>query len=165
MIGLMTVTFFLTTPYLLLDYQEAMRDFTVLGRSLRVGMTPRGLLGPGWLYHLRFSLVYGLGLPMLIAALGGIVVVARRQPTTALLLASYPLAYYVVAGASADVFVRYMIPVVPFLCLFAAAGVDELARIAREALPGGRPGDRAVRVERGPVRHASRAHGQPRRGR
>ena len=127
MVLLMVITFFATSPYLLLDYSQVLRDFRTLGRSLAVGMTPRDLLGPGWVYHFKFSLLYGLGLPLLAAALGGIVLMARRRPSEALVLGSFPVAYYAVAGASADVFVRYMIPVVPFLCVFAAFLVTEMA--------------------------------------
>jgi hypothetical protein len=59
---------------------------------------------------------------------------ARRQPVSTLIVGSFPAAYYIVAGASANVFVRYMIPVIPFLCLFAAAFVDVAAGAARRRL-------------------------------
>src|SRR5207249_487074 len=98
--------------------------------SMRVGMTPPGMLDPGWIYHLRFSLLHGLGLPLLAASLAGIVVMAWRRPVEALILGSFPAAYYLVAGDSANVFVRYMMPVIPFLCLSAAAFVDLVAGMA-----------------------------------
>jgi 4-amino-4-deoxy-L-arabinose transferase-like glycosyltransferase len=131
----MVATFFVTTPYVLLDHKRALNDFRLLFDSMSAGMTPRGFLEPGWIYHLRFSLLHGLGLPLLIASLAGIVVLARRQPAVALLLSSFPAAYYVTAGASANVFVRYMIPAVPFLCLFAAVFVDGLARVVASRIP------------------------------
>src|SRR5262245_65868786 len=97
---------------------------------MSVGMTPPGLLAPGWIYNVRFSLVHGLGLPLLVASVAGIGLMAWRYPVTALLLLSFPAAYYVVAGASANVFVRYMMPVLPFLCIFAAFFVDAVADVA-----------------------------------
>ena len=130
MLLLMGATFFATSPYLLLDYKTALRDFRALQESMSVGMTPPELLGPGWIYHVRFSLLHGLGLPLLTASLAGIGLMAWRYPETALLLISFPAAYYVVAGASANVFVRYMIPVLPFLCIFAAYLVDAVADVA-----------------------------------
>src|SRR4029453_2971028 len=51
-------TFLATSPYLLLDYQKALQDFRALQESMSVGMTPPELLGPGWIYHFRFSLVH-----------------------------------------------------------------------------------------------------------
>ena len=129
----MLVTFLATSPYLLLDYQKALQDFRALQASMSVGMTPPELLGPGWIYHFRFSLVHGMGLSLLAASLLGIGIVAWRYPKIALILGSFPLAYYVVAGASANVFVRYMIPMLPFLCLFAAVFVEATSRVAAEA--------------------------------
>jgi len=127
MLVVMLATFLATSPYLLIDYKKALQDFRALQESMSVGMTPAGMLAPGWIYHFRFSLLYGLGLPLLIASLAGIVLTAVRTPRIALLLGSFPAAYYVVAGASANVFVRYMIPMAPFLCLFAAVAVDRLS--------------------------------------
>src|SRR5262245_41134693 len=72
MLGVMAATFLATSPYLILDYQKAMQDFRALRESMNVGMTPPELLGPGWIYHLRFSLVHGMGLSLLAASLLGI---------------------------------------------------------------------------------------------
>jgi len=135
----MAVTFLATTPYLILDYPRAIADFEALRASMNVGMTPRELLGPGWIYHFRFSLVFGLGVPLLVASLAGIVLAAVRQPIVTLLLVSYPLAYYLLAGASANVFVRYMIPVVPFLCIFGAVFVDWVAGYVAAAMRVAKP--------------------------
>ena len=57
----MLATFLATSPYLILDYSKALQDFRALQDSMRVGMTPPGMLDPGWIYHLRFSLRSGLG--------------------------------------------------------------------------------------------------------
>jgi 4-amino-4-deoxy-L-arabinose transferase-like glycosyltransferase len=133
MLVVMLATFLATSPYLLLDYQKALHDFRALRESMSVGMTPPELLGPGWIYHLRFSLVHGMGVSLLAASLLGVALLGWRNPKIALLLGSFPLAYYVVAGASANVFVRYMIPILPFLCLFAAVFVDATSRVAAEA--------------------------------
>ena len=115
------------SPYLLLDYGRALHDLRSLQASTSMGMTPPELLGRGWTYHLPHSLWYGVGWPMLISALAGMVWMAARHPGTALVLGSFPLAYYVVAGAGNNVFVRYMIPVVPFLCIFAGYFVASMA--------------------------------------
>jgi hypothetical protein len=72
---------------------------------------------------------------MLFAALAGMVWMGVRHPGPALVLGAFPVAYYVAAGSGYNVFVRYMIPVVPFLCLFAAyfvgAAANALGGIAR----------------------------------
>src|SRR6185369_6074762 len=64
---------------------------------------------------------------MLVASLVGWFTLARRNPRTALVLWSFPMVYYAVAGKGLTVFLRYMIPVVPFLCISAAVSVIDLA--------------------------------------
>jgi 4-amino-4-deoxy-L-arabinose transferase-like glycosyltransferase len=136
---LMIAAFLVTSPYLVLDYQGALRDFKLLQDSMANGPTPPELLGPGWKYHMRFSLLHGLGLPLLASSLGGLLLLAIRQPATALILASFPVVYYVVAAMSLNMFVRYMMPAVPFLCVFAAYFVNEAARAVARLTPVRRP--------------------------
>ena len=129
-----------TNPYLFLDFSSAWKQLSGLAMQNEAGMTPPELLGRGWTYHLPNSLRYGLGLPLLVAALGGFIWMVVRKPSAALVLGVFPVAYYVVVGMGHNVFVRYMIPVVPFLCLFAAYGVTELGRLlARASLAGREP--------------------------
>ena len=125
-------------PYLLLDHAEALQDLRSLQASTTMGMTPPELLGRGWTYHLPHSLWYGVGWPMLLSALAGMVWMAARHPASALVLGSFPVAYYVAAGAGYNVFVRYMIPVVPFLCIFAGYFVASAASAIAQAISAAR---------------------------
>jgi hypothetical protein len=84
----------------------------------------------GWLHHLEFSLRYGIGLPLLVAGTAGVVFVAAREPAMATLLFTFPAAYFVVAGSMRLLFFRYVIPIVPFLCLAAARLVCSAAAYA-----------------------------------
>jgi hypothetical protein len=115
------------SPYLLLDNARALQDLRSLQASTSMGMTPPELLGRGWTYHLPHSLWYGVGWPMLLSALAGMVWMAVSRPAAALVLGSFPVAYYIAAGAGYNVFVRYMLPVVPFLCIFAGYFVASAA--------------------------------------
>jgi len=47
------------------------------------------------------------------------------------------VAYYAVAGRGHTVFLRYMVPVVPFLCIAAAVWIERLAGWMRRILPPG----------------------------
>ena len=113
------LAFAVGVPFVVLDrgpFLDAMRE---LAHALRVGDV-RMDLGNGWLYHLTFSLRYGMGLPLLVTGLAGSAVLLWMEPRTGLLLLSFPLAYYVVAGGVRLLFVRYAMPIVPFLCVTAA---------------------------------------------
>ena len=90
------------------------------------------MAGPGWLVHLTSSLRYGVGLPIVVAGLAGFVLYVWRDRRFGLLFLVFPLAYYALIGAGETAFARYIIPVVPFLCLAAAHTVVEATRaIAR----------------------------------
>ena len=113
------LAFAVGVPFVVLDrgpFLDAMRE---LAHALRVGDV-RMDLGNGWLYHLTFSLRYGMGMPLLVAGLAGAAVLLWMEPRTGMLLLSFPLAYYLVAGSIRLLFVRYAMPIVPFLCVTAA---------------------------------------------
>ena len=76
--------------------------------------------GPGWIYHLVVSLRYGMGTPLLLLSLLGIgYAVWKRRPEDVLIL-SFILLYYGLAGFSAVRFARYMIPLFPAFSVLAA---------------------------------------------
>jgi 4-amino-4-deoxy-L-arabinose transferase-like glycosyltransferase len=129
------IVFLLCAPFIYLDWQRFADAMGLLQDWMRAGQTPGSDLGNGWWYHLRLSLRYGLGLPMLVGGLAGAVLVFRRSPMTGLLLLSYPAAYYAVAGASRGMFFRYALPVAPFLCVTAAVAVVDAARFATRGRP------------------------------
>lgn len=118
------------TPFALLDPHAFWKDFQFERLHMQRGHGPS--LGPGWVYHLSVSLAAGLGWPLLGGALVGLVISARRYPIETALVWSFPLVYYAVAGSGRVVFVRYMVPLVPFFCLsaaiFATAASEALSR-------------------------------------
>jgi len=112
------VTFLCATPYIVLDwphYSEGLQfDFSVLDKGH--GMA----LDRGWVHHLRFSLWYGLGGPLLLAGAAGIPFLVASSWRKAIVVCTFPLLYFLTVGRGHSVFVRYIVPVVPFLCITAA---------------------------------------------
>ena len=111
--------FAIGVPFVLLDRDRFMAAMEALRGSMATG-TPGLGIGNGWLHHLQFSLRYGLGLPLLVAGLAGAAAILIFEPAIGVLLLSFPIAYYAAAGSIRNLFFRYAIPVVPFLCLAAA---------------------------------------------
>jgi 4-amino-4-deoxy-L-arabinose transferase-like glycosyltransferase len=125
--------FFVGIPFVLFDPEPFWIAMRELRHSMQYG-TPNLGLDNGWVHHLRFSLRYGLGFPLLAAGLAGAAGLLLRAPRVGVLLLSFPVAYYLVAGSLRNLFFRYAIPVLPFLCLTAAYLLCECTRRIR--LPG-----------------------------
>jgi 4-amino-4-deoxy-L-arabinose transferase-like glycosyltransferase len=126
--------FAIGVPFLLFDLPKFLSEMALLRQSMEVGS--RGLdLSVGWLHHVQLSLRYGLGIPLLAAAVAGSAVMLWYEPRMGLLLLSFPISYFIVAGSIRNLFFRYAIPLVPFLCLAAARLVTRFVK--REALVAG----------------------------
>jgi 4-amino-4-deoxy-L-arabinose transferase-like glycosyltransferase len=106
------------TPYAVLDYQtfttDLLFDLTHLSGGHGVD------LGRGWVYHLTTSLPYGLGIPVFLAAIAGIVPMVRHYPRHAFVVGLFGAGFYASIGSGQTVFFRYVLPLVPILCLPAA---------------------------------------------
>jgi len=118
----MIVTFLAGSPYVLLAPQEFL-----IGLRLRHEHILYGHFGVvierAWLHHFVFGLRYGLGVPLLAASLAGIAIACYRHWRTAAILLTFPAVSYLVIGVGHVAFVRYLVPIAPFLCLTAAVAV------------------------------------------
>jgi hypothetical protein len=125
--GACAAAFVAGTPYSLLDRAKFLHD--VAGVARHVSVTHGGIdLGIGGVYHLEFSLWYGLGPPLLVAGILGFAWAAVADRRKAAILIAFPLAYYAAIFETRTVFVRYALPFVPFLCISAAALTSALGR-------------------------------------
>lgn len=119
------VVFVVGTPYAVLDFTQFTSDvrFDIAHLSGGHGID----LGRGWAYHFTHSLPYGLGVPTFAAAVAGIVFTIRRNSRQALVLWTFAAAVYGSIGSGQTVFFRYVLPLVPPLCLSAAVAVEAVA--------------------------------------
>jgi hypothetical protein len=123
------------SPYSILDFDPFLKG---VRNQAGVIMTPFARdLGPGGIYHLKFSLRHGLGLPLLVAGIAGLAWTIWSNWRKGLLVAAFPLAYYALLIPTRTVMVRYAIPLIPFLCIGAAWLIVDLTRRAphRIAVP------------------------------
>jgi hypothetical protein len=117
------------TPYAVLDTRKFVTDFQFNVTHLSEGHGVN--LGRGWLYHVTRSLPYGVSWPIFIAAIAGVVPFVRHHRPHALIVLAFALATYVSLGNGYTVFFRYVLPIVPIVCLSAAIGLCDFARMAR----------------------------------
>ncbi len=132
------LVFFAGVPFVILDRARFLEAMATLVHSMEIG-DPRLGLSNGWLHHLQFSLRYGLGMPLLVAGLAGAAVLLWTEPRRAALLLAFPVAYYVVAGSIRNLFFRYTMPIVPFLCITAAFLVCAIVTALVDRMAAGRP--------------------------
>lgn len=131
------VAFLAGTPYALLDLPAFLNDYARLA-SIFARDRPGE---PGWAIYLR-HLELALGRPALVLTTVGLIVAAWRtlagphRPRWATLLLFPPLYFQVMAG-SYQIYGRYLMPLLPFASLLAAAGVLALTTaLARTRLRG-----------------------------
>jgi hypothetical protein len=137
--GALALALFGTSPYILIDWTRFVSDVAATQSMLVQG---HGMvLGQGWSYYARVVLPAAVGWPIFIGGTAGaLILLATRFRASAVVLA-FPIAYYLVAGRGLGVFARYMLPVVPFLCIAAAWLTVEVARtLARDRSPAVRRG-------------------------
>jgi 4-amino-4-deoxy-L-arabinose transferase-like glycosyltransferase len=114
----LAAAFVLGSPYALLDYARFRAGLQFEMNHLLQGHLT--VIQKGWMYHLRFSLLLGLGWSLFAASLAGIVLLLRKDWRRGVLICSFPLLYYIMIGRGYTVFLRYAIPLVPFLCITGA---------------------------------------------
>ena len=134
-LGAFAAGFLAGTPYAIGDFKTFERDFLFNFTHLSVGHTVD--VGQGWYYHAARSLPYGLGIPMFVAAIAGLVPLVRHYPRHAAIVCSFAFALYFSIGSGRTVFFRYVLPLVPIACLSAAVAVWSLTpRLAAAARVG-----------------------------
>lgn len=113
--GSMVFAFLLGTPYALLDFNTFLHDFRFELDHLAAGHHVD--VGNAWVHHFRASLRNGLGEPLLAAGIFGILLSFGWDLRQAIVYFSFPIVYFALIGRGETAFYRYILPVVPFLCI------------------------------------------------
>ena len=125
--------FVAATPSSLIDYRSFSSGLVFDVTHLSTGHAGPDL-GRGWSYHFKRSLPTALGLPVFIAAILGAIRLATISGRGALITGAFCAALYVLLAPGRTVFFRYILPIVPVACLYAAVAVHDAADwLARRA--------------------------------
>jgi Dolichyl-phosphate-mannose-protein mannosyltransferase len=112
--------FLVANPYSLLDYSSFHRE---LVHQSTLSAEAQGKLGApkqGGLVYYLWALTWGLGWAPALAALAGAVTIWRRERRLGLLLVPAPLLFLAFMGTQGRYFGRWLMPILPILCLLAA---------------------------------------------
>jgi len=117
------VAFFVTSPFVLLDSSEALRDLAAERMHLRLGHFGSEA-GFAWQFYLRSWFTVLLGWVLGTLAIAGLVMFAiLRRAMWAVLGGALILAFWVTVAGWALKADRYLMPVVPVATIFAAAAI------------------------------------------
>ena len=117
------------TPYAVLDFRSFASGVLFDTTHLSTGQAYLDL-GRGGSYHLLRSLPYGMG-PAFILSIAGLAVMAFTFRREALAIASVCGVVYAALAPGRTVFFRYVLPMVPLLCIAAAVAVQRAAVAVR----------------------------------
>jgi 4-amino-4-deoxy-L-arabinose transferase-like glycosyltransferase len=87
--------------------------------------------GSGWSYHLVHGLPVALGYPLLAAVILGVILAFRSKSPAVRLSLLWVILYFFVIGFGKERFIRYLVPMTPFLCVLAVWGICSLLRLAK----------------------------------
>jgi len=135
----MVAAFLLAAPYTILDLPTFLNQFARLSSEYRMPPTTPDPLWLVYLKHLRLALQWP-GSLMVIGGFGlGLSRIARAPDRVRWVLAIvFPLVYFRFISHQTIVFARYLLPLVPFLSLLAAAAVvAAVAWMHRAGVPAG----------------------------
>lgn len=115
------VAFLATTPFAVLDWQTFLADFRLqyqLGSMGWFGAVP----GPAPMMRYLLALDHAMGSVQILLVVLGVGLGLLRARRAALLLAAFPIVYVLFMATKELFFVRFALPLLPSLCVFAGLG-------------------------------------------
>jgi hypothetical protein len=134
------ITIIVTEPYIFIDWGKFVADTkfvrdAVVTRASDLAWTRQFIDTTPYLYQIRHLSVWGMGLPLALAAWGGLLftigMAMKHRGKSDLLLLSWILPFFLITGGMEVKFIRYVLPLVPFLCLVGARLFSDLYERAR----------------------------------
>ena len=131
--GIVVAVFFVTSPFVFIDATTSLKDLSLERLHMKEGHFGFEASGTAWFYFRALSERI-IGWPLIIFAAGGLVYRAMlRRREGALVLASFLLSYAIAIGSWAMKADRYLLPILPVIVIFAAAGMEDIVRFSRIA--------------------------------
>lgn len=139
-VGAAVLAFFLASPYSILDWRAALHDYATQAQLSSAG----GASGVpvNFVPYLTHTLGWSVGWPVYLAALVGLIAILwthGERRLQLILLASFPVVYFLMIGSARQPWGRWLVALAPFLALSAAAvawwGVRQMPALWRRLAP------------------------------
>lgn len=133
-LGVAALAFAFTSPYAILDVERFILQIGEQGAMVRgiadLPYTRQYRPTTPYLYQIEQQLRWGMGWPLGIAAFVGLLFVTarnvRRPRWGEVIVLAWAVPYFLINGSFMVKFMRYMLPLLPFLSWMAALGLSEL---------------------------------------
>lgn len=137
--GAALVGFIAANPYALLSFPEFFDGLAHQNDAAADTAGKLGLTQENGVFYYLWTLTWGLGWIPAVAALGGVAWLYRDEPRLLWVLAPAPLVFLLFMGVQARFFGRWLLPILPIVCLLAAYLALELADWGARRYPRLRP--------------------------
>ena len=128
--GASIATLLAVSPFLLLDWQKAVSDIFAEGKPAHLGHTGSGPLA-NFLWYVDGQVIGTMGWIGLAAIVMGMAATLRAPTAAKWTLLPAAIAFIVLLAAQNLIWSRWILPLLPMLALFAAAGVIAIGRSQR----------------------------------
>jgi 4-amino-4-deoxy-L-arabinose transferase-like glycosyltransferase len=121
-IGGMLTAFLIAAPYTFLDLPHFLNQFARLSSEYKAPAITNEPIWIIYLKHMRIALGWPGSILMLLGVIGGLArVVVGPDRLKWLLVTAFPLVYFKFIAGQNIIYARYLLPLIPFLSLLAAA--------------------------------------------
>ena len=126
-LGCSALAFFIASPYVLLDWSAAYISLASMGSEHLLSDSHQGERFALW-HHLRYNVRFGVGLLGVAGALGGLGMHWRKFGGAEWVVWSGLAMQLIFLSASSSVFMRYALPLAPFVVIGWCRGLSFIAR-------------------------------------
>jgi hypothetical protein len=124
---------FAGSPYLFIDFESAWTDITFEARGYHLSATSDGFFS-ALAWYLSNPLLTSIGFLGALMVIAGAWSVIRRRISAASILLVFPVCFMIFISSLSLRWHRWVIPVIPYLCLLAAFGLEETVAFFRKIL-------------------------------
>ncbi len=125
---------FIGSPFLFIDFRSVLSDFRAENVNMTLGGAGEGFFA-NLLWYARFSILHNLSVPGVVFAAAGVIALTLRGGKKGILFLVFPLLFYGFIASLRIRWPRWMLPMVPFLAVFAVIGCDRAASWVRSKIP------------------------------
>jgi 4-amino-4-deoxy-L-arabinose transferase-like glycosyltransferase len=122
------ISFFITAPFVFLDFTEAIKWIIIEGRSAHIGATGKGIFD-NLLFYLKgpFNVDFGGILIECFLFIGIVLLIKnwKKLNTNHLVIFSFPLLYFLAIIKLPLHWDRWVIPILPFMAILSAIGLKD----------------------------------------